>query len=335
VAEGERGGTSTTPPAADAEQAGGADVAGGGDGKRLRGKDWWVEARRRTEDARVRLDEARARLEGSRPRSKWVDLAFGVYERDRASFGSLLSGALAYRLFIFLVPFLLLVVAVLGFMIDVDASSPTTLGQSLGLNRALSSALTDTARQAESGRWLALFIGLFGSLWAARSAGRAVRLVHAAVWGVLPAPVRASRVAGGFMLAAVIALGLPVLTSWLRERSPVGGILFSIVVIAIYGGIWLFASAHLPRAPGPLATLAPGALLVGVGADALHVFTVYYLANRADRAASIYGAIGIAVVILLWLFLTARIIVASAVLNAELYRRREAAQERRRRATGS
>jgi uncharacterized BrkB/YihY/UPF0761 family membrane protein len=321
VAEGERGGTSTTPPAADAEHGGGADVAGG-DGKRLRGKDWWVEARRRTEEARVRLDDARARLEGSRPRSKWVDLAFGVYERDRASFGSLLSGALAYRLFIFLVPFLLLVVAVLGFMIDVDASSPTTLGQSLGLNRALSTALTDTARQAESGRWLALFIGLFGSLWAARSAGRAVRLVHAAVWGVLPAPVRASRVAGGFMLAAVIALGLPVLTSWLRERSPVGGILFSIVVIAIYGGIWLLAS------------LAPGALLVGVGADALHVFTVYYLANRADRAASIYGAIGIAVVILLWLFLTARIIVASAVLNAELFRRREAAQERRRRATG-
>jgi len=95
---------------------------------------------------------------------------------------------------------------------------------------------------------------------------------------------------------------------------------------------WLLAANALPHAPGPIATLVPGALLVGVGADALHVFTVYYLANKADRAASIYGAIGTAVVILLWLFIAARIVVGSAVLNAELSRRREVAQQRRRRA---
>jgi len=37
-------------------------------------------------------------------------------------------------------------------------------------------------------------------------------------------------------------------------------------------------------------------------------------------------------VILLWLFIAARIVVGSAVLNAQLSRRREVAQQRRRRA---
>ena len=335
MAEGDPGGTSTTPPSAGAEEGGAGSDGAGSDGaaaKRFRGRDWWVEARRRTEDARTRFDDARARLEESRPRSKWVDLAFGLYERDRASFGSLLSGALAYRAFVFLVPFVLLLVAVLGFMIDIDSTSPETLGESLGFKSVLSDALLDAARQAQNARWFALIIGLFGSVWAARGAGRALRTVHAAVWGVFPKPARASRLAGGFLLGAVVAIGLTFFTGYLREHTPLGGILFSIVVIAIYSGLWLLAANALPHAPGPIATLVPGALLVGIGADALHVFTVYYLANKADRAASIYGAIGTAVVILLWLFIAARIVVGSAVLNAELSRRREVAQQRRRRA---
>src|SRR5262249_2157734 len=280
-----------------------------------------------------RWGDRRARLEESRPRSKWVDLAFGLYERDRASFGSLLSGALAYRAFVFLVPFVLLLVAVLGFMIDIDSTSPETLGESLGFKSVLSDALLDAARQAQNARWFALIIGPFGRRGAARAPGRARRAgVRAGVGGVFPKRAGASRLAGGFLLGAVVAIGLTFFTGYLREHTPLGGILFSIVVIAIYSGLWLLAANALPHAPGPIATLVPGALLVGVRADALHVATVYYLAKQPDGAASIYGACGTAVVILLWLFIAARIVVGSAVLNAELYRRREVAQQRRRRA---
>ncbi len=62
---------------------------------------------------------------------------------------------------------------------------------------------------------------------------------------------------------------------------------------------------------------------MAVGVQGLHLFTAYYLADRADRATSVYGAIGAALVILLWLFIMARLIIGGAVLNAELAARRE------------
>jgi uncharacterized BrkB/YihY/UPF0761 family membrane protein len=67
--------------------------------------------------------------------------------------------------------------------------------------------------------------------------------------------------------------------------------------------------------------LVPGAVLVAIGAQALNLFTVYYLAGQAERATSTYGAIGAALTILLWLFILARLVVGGAMLNAELARR--------------
>ena len=55
-----------------------------------------------------------------------------------------------------------------------------------------------------------------------------------------------------------------------------------------------------------------------VGVQGLHLFTVYYLAGRAERAASLYGAIGAALTLLLWLYIVARLMVGGAILNATL-----------------
>jgi uncharacterized BrkB/YihY/UPF0761 family membrane protein len=73
--------------------------------------------------------------------------------------------------------------------------------------------------------------------------------------------------------------------------------------------------------------LVPGAVLVAVGVECLHFFTAYYLNDRAERAQSVYGAIGAALVLLLWLFILARLIVGAAMLNAELSRRATGKEE--------
>ena len=49
------------------------------------------------------------------------------------------------------------------------------------------------------------------------------------------------------------------------------------------------------------------------------MFTTFYLAGAAERAASMYGAIGAALTLLLWLFIAARLMVAGAILNSELH----------------
>ena len=71
----------------------------------------------------------------------------------------------------------------------------------------------------------------------------------------------------------------------------------------------------------PWTALIPGAVLVGVGIQGLHLFTALYLVPRIGRSSELYGALGTATVILLWLYIIARLITLSAFLNATLWER--------------
>ena len=63
----------------------------------------------------------------------------------------------------------------------------------------------------------------------------------------------------------------------------------------------------------------PGAVLVGLGTQLIHLAVVLYLAPKIGRSSELYGALGAATVLLLWLYLVARLIVAAAFLNAALW----------------
>jgi membrane protein len=52
------------------------------------------------------------------------------------------------------------------------------------------------------------------------------------------------------------------------------------------------------------------------------LLSVYYLAHRVQRASELYGSLGTAAAILAWLYVVARLMVASAMLNAALWERR-------------
>jgi membrane protein len=73
----------------------------------------------------------------------------------------------------------------------------------------------------------------------------------------------------------------------------------------------------------PARALIPGAVLMAVGANVLQLLTTYWIGNLAARKTNTYGAIGIALAVLLWVYVLGRIMVASAGLNAALYYRHE------------
>ncbi len=79
------------------------------------------------------------------------------------------------------------------------------------------------------------------------------------------------------------------------------------------------------RAAGWRAFL-PGAILVAVGTQLVHLFVALYLAPRLGRSSELYGALGAATVILLWLYLEARLFVGAAFLNACLWERAHPAE---------
>jgi len=83
-----------------------------------------------------------------------------------------------------------------------------------------------------------------------------------------------------------------------------------------------FVLRLLPRAHAPCTSIAPGAVLVGVGMRLLGLAASTYFAYRLDHSNDLYGALGLAVVMMLFLFLVARLFVAAQFLNATLHRRR-------------
>lgn len=123
-------------------------------------------------------------------------------------------------------------------------------------------------------------------------------------------------------VALLTMLGVETGVAYLRHRVGVGVSLpLALVPIAIGGAVWVAVSMLLPHADADWTALIPGAALFAVGLAVLHFATIYYFAPRLTRAPALYGSLGTAATLLLWLFLGSRIVVASAFLNATLWNR--------------
>jgi uncharacterized BrkB/YihY/UPF0761 family membrane protein len=273
-------------------------------------------ARAAAEGAQQRLVEARASIPA-------VDVAFAATSSDTHVGGSLLACAVAYRLFLWLLPTSLLLTAGLGFLSAAEKAAPEQLADAAGLSAYVVSSVGDASSQATGGRWFLLAVGLIGLYTAGNGGAKAVRAVHARAWGV-PARRPRNRLVGPIAFSGV-ALAAAVATTagaWVDHGSPGAAIAIRITVVAAYGLLWLAASAALPHAPeARWRDLVPGALLLAAGAQVLHLVTVFYLAGRIESASELYGALGAASAVLLWLYLIGRLVVASAVLNATLWER--------------
>ncbi len=115
---------------------------------------------------------------------------------------------------------------------------------------------------------------------------------------------------------------MPAAIQYVRNKVGLGSLLLALVSVSISGGAWLGVSLLLPHAHARWRALVPGAMLFTVGIAMLHVATAYYLAPKLAREPALYGSLGTAAVLLLWLYLLSRLAVASAFLNATMWRRK-------------
>jgi uncharacterized BrkB/YihY/UPF0761 family membrane protein len=284
--------------------------------------------RRFASTTRARVDAARAAVEAKRPHVKSVDATFAVFERDRERAGWLLAGALAHRLFLWLLPFTLVVVAGLGFLASADRESPSDLADSVGVVGLAADSIARAAADAERARFIALFVGIPALYIATVGAIKAFRTVSALAWSVPAGPIGRTPLAVlGFLGLLVAAFAITLVAAAVREVSPGAGvfatglILIGYVWIA-YAGLWV-----LPRRTVPWTALLPGALLIGLGLEAIHLITVYFVSYRVSSSSDTYGALGVAAALLLSLYLVGRLFVAGVILNATLWERSELTAE--------
>jgi uncharacterized BrkB/YihY/UPF0761 family membrane protein len=273
-----------------------------------------------------RLEAERHRLvdrgEAERRRHRPVDALYDMAARDADVGGGIIAGALAYRLFIWLLPLALVAVAGLGFATEASSGTPQEAAESLGLEGLVSSSVASAARSAN--RWYALLIGIPVLVWATRGMLRVLIGAHRLVWldvrqtAPKPTLVRTLELLGlvlGFWIVSLLAGGF-------REWSPGTGVVATLVAVLPYVALWLLISLQLPHRDAPWTALLPGALLYGVGTEVLSVVAAYVITPWALAKQGTYGALGIAAALLFGLYLISRLIVGAAILNATLWERR-------------
>jgi len=229
-----------------------------------------------------------------------------------------MSSALAFRLFLFFLPLMLLTIGVAGFASDiVDARSAN---RAAGISGSLAKEVAAAFHQPGITRWFAVLLGLFGVLAAGRSLSRVLYAASAAAWG-LPAGNRAPLRAVGAVAGLVCTIGvIAILINRARESLGLGLASVSFVpALLIYAIAWLGVSLFLPRATRDPGALLPGSILVALTITVMHAVSELYLPDRLGRASQLYGAFGTTVATLGWFFILGRAIIVSIELNAAVY----------------
>jgi len=275
----------------------------------------------RADDLRARAQRYAERAEAIRRDHSSVDAVFVMADRDVEIGGGIMAGALAYRIFVWLLPFALVLVGGIGIAADASSESPATAAKTLGLQGIVSNSVAQASHG--SSRWYAILIGIPILVWASRGLLKALIVVHRLIWGDLrrevPKPTVGATLRILVLLAAYFAIreGGRAVESW--SGSFLLSMAFGLVMVFLW---WLLVSIRLPHHGAPWQALIPGALIIALGLELIADIGTQLIAPRIASSQSAYGALGVAATLLLGLFLVSRLVVAAAVVNATAWERR-------------
>ncbi|HEY2281800.1 MAG TPA: YhjD/YihY/BrkB family envelope integrity protein [Streptosporangiaceae bacterium] len=233
--------------------------------------------------------------------------------------GVLLASALAFRLFLWLMPLALLFAGILAALAQDHAGSLETAAKEAGVAGAASHQAV-AALQSGHKSWLAaVLIGGFLLLWTTRTLMRNLALVSAHAWQTPNHRPRQKELLVTTLVfagSAVALLAVAALITRLDRLFP-GELLLAIIVESVAAAaVWLVVSLRLPDDRADWTDLLPGCLLVGVGLAVLHAVSAVYLPAKLAKSSALYGTLGIAGVILAWLLLVGQVIICGALVNS-------------------
>jgi uncharacterized BrkB/YihY/UPF0761 family membrane protein len=270
---------------------------------------------RQSDGARARLAAAAASAKDASERHVSIAVSRRAVERNQRVAATVLAGGLAYRLFLWLLPFGLIVGGALGLMNADNTEQAVSKG---GLPAAISNAIGDASRSTHSDSWWLLLVGVSALIWTGYSGAKAVQLVYSLIWDQAPPrtkPLKGSLAFTGTACAVWAAIGV---TWWVRDATWHGPVIAALTVAPI-AALWLGVSLRLPHRDAPWRSLIPGALLVGIGFPVLHELIVAFLVPKLQKAQALYGVLGAATTLIFFIYLLAMLVVLAAVLNSSLY----------------
>jgi uncharacterized BrkB/YihY/UPF0761 family membrane protein len=279
-------------------------------------------SRRSLASVRRSLDErkktALERVELERERRGSVRIALGSFELDRRTGGSLLAGGLAYRLFLWLLPFGLFTSSLIRLVSDSGGPTASDVARDIGMSGEMIATIENASRAAgQNALWL-LIVGLALMLFAARTVLRALSIASALAWGVDVGSQKK-----WLRSTLVTACALLVLSGYHYLLGPLyAGRLTTDLLATGAAAIAMalavaWGASLLPHPDGvPWPYFLPGGMLFGFGVEGLRLVTSVYLAARLERVDNLYGALGVGAAFMAVLYLVARLTTAALALNA-------------------
>jgi membrane protein len=268
-------------------------------------------------------DQARRAGDWAGERLPGADLARVALERERMAAAGLIAGGLAYRLFFWLVPLGLVFASVMSFWVDEDRVGLQDAARDFGISGAATQSAMRAIAEEHHARWYFLLAGLVLLVWFGIGVIRALNVAHSIAWNLRPEKLRRPVFAGlAFSCIVTLLIVVSASTQFLREQYGVTGLWVTAALFLFYLAAVLWIMDKLPHRSTSWRELLPGALLVAFGTEVIHLVVVLYLVPKLGHSSELYGALGSATVILLWLYLLARLLVAAAFLNAALWEHR-------------
>ena len=233
-----------------------------------------------------------------------------------------MAAAVAFRLFMFLVPYAFVMCTGFGLASTAANKDPGDAARAAGITGLLASAVSSTSTISLANRLIALVVGGFALALTARSMVRVLWIVHRLIWRV-EATSKPSPWAPLILVGMVTAFfGLGDLVAWIGSHSLLLRLVAFVMTIVLSGAAWFLASWLLPRDKCALWALLPGAIIVGLGVGVLQILTITYVVHVVTRKSALYGAIGIALALLLWTYFAGRLLTAATAANATLWKHR-------------
>jgi uncharacterized BrkB/YihY/UPF0761 family membrane protein len=220
--------------------------------------------------------------------------------------------------FLWLLPAALFIVALFGVTSSLADESPSELARNAGLGSSVAAVIAQAVDDAGAARWWLILLGAVLTVWAGRGGARAVELTSSIAWALPPSTRARSSVVAALAFSAAMLAGIVISAVGNRLASSVGLLTAWPLTTVALAALVLAVFRRLPNRAEHVMGILPGVVLVTVCIRGLAAATGIYFAERLERVDDLYGGLGIAIVILLYLYLGARSFVWGQFLNARI-----------------
>jgi uncharacterized BrkB/YihY/UPF0761 family membrane protein len=219
---------------------------------------------------------------------------------------------------LWLLPLSLVAASTVGVIADLSSRTPQDVADRSGLALAMTATIAQAAEEAGRGSFPLLLVGLWLLVWAGKSVVKALRLLAAVAWQTRPTTLaHGIRASLAFSVVATGLLASPVVARPLYAGPFVADLVVWIASTIVAAPLFALLFARLPHPDGLTWTaFLPGAVLLAIGLQVLRIATSVYFVGRLERVDDLYGALGVAAVFMVWLFVIGRLVVAAMTLNA-------------------